>query len=188
MTVNSSIFVLLVLVAASAGNTQSGRKLKVVKPTPPNEVVQPTQPTQPGKADESLPVTAEKREFYRCSDDGSLARILTDDEEPTFTTKQVDTRATILSRPAPGYTREARRNSVQGLVVLNVVLAADGTIGRVGVVRGLPAGLTESAMRAACKIKFKPAIKDGKSVSQRVLVEYVFRVSGPSILNPKRLT
>ena len=176
-----AFIVLLVLLVAITVQAQSGRKAKVVAVPPP---IEETKPVPPPQAVEPPPVTAEKHEYYRCSNDGSLARVLTDDDERAFTSKQVDTRATILSRPAPDYPREARRRSVQGLVILNVVLSADGTIGRVGVVRPMPAGLTESAMRAACKIKFKPAIKDGEPVAQRLLVEYVFRVSSPSIFHP----
>jgi TonB family protein len=171
-----------ILLFAIAVPAQSGRKLKVVK-TPPPAAEQPTRGPSPA-ADEPPPVTAEKREYYRCSDDGSLARIMTDDDDQVLSPKDVDTRAAIITKPPPGYTREARRRSVQGIVVLSVVLSADGTIGRIGVVRALPAGLTENAMRAACKIKFKPAVKDGQAVSSRVLVEFAFRISNPSILFP----
>lgn len=162
---------------------QSGRKSKVVKAPQPAPTEEPT-PAPTPKEPDPLAVIAEKRESYRCSDDGSLARIMTEDNEQVLLPKEVDTRATILSKPPPGYTREARRRSIQGLVILSVVLSADGTIGRVAVERALPAGLTENAMRAACKIKFKPAIKNGNAVSSRVLVEYAFRVSSPSILGP----
>jgi TonB family protein len=163
---------------------QSGRKLKVVTVPPPaaEEITPPAKP----RPTESPQVTAEKHESYRCTEDGTLARIITSDAEQmqTFTPKQVDTRATILERPAASYTREARRKNVQGFVILNVVLSSQATIDRVTVVRGLPAGLTENAIRAACKIRFKPAIKEGKAVSQTLLVEYNFRIATSSILNP----
>jgi hypothetical protein len=50
--------------------------------------------------------------------------------------------------------------------------------------RGLPFGLTESAIRAACKLEFKPAIKDGQSVSQWVTAEYVFRLPDSRLFRP----
>jgi TonB family protein len=96
----------------------------------------------------------------------------------------VDEQAIIISKPPPSYTKEARRNSVQGFVRLKVLLAADAKISRVRVLKGLPAGLTESAIKAACKIKFKPAIKDGQPVARWVTAEYVFRVSDSSIFFP----
>ena len=46
-------------------------------------------------------------------------------------------------------------------MVLKVLLLADGKLDRVRVVRRLPYGLTENAIRAACEIKFKPAMKGG---------------------------
>ncbi len=173
----------VILLAAFNCSAQSGRRLKVVKIPPP---VEEPAPTVPPKPTEPPPVTAEKHESYRCTDDGSLARILSSDaeQEQTFTPKQVDTRATIMEKPAAAYTREARRKSIQGFVILNVVLSEDATIGRVSVVRALPAGLTENAIRAACKIRFKPAIKNGKRVSQSLVVEYSFRIATSSILNP----
>jgi hypothetical protein len=42
------------------------------------------------------------------------------------------------------------------------------------VVDELPDGLTENAIRAACAIRFKPAMKDERAVSQYVLVKYLF--------------
>ena len=176
----ASVVIFLVF-AVAVCPAQSGRKLKVVKIPPPEEkspAVNQPKDTKPAN------VTAEPNEYYRCTDGKSLERILTPDQRPVFTPKEVDTRAIILTRPAPEYTREARQKNVQGLVLLSVVLGADGAISRVGVVRPLPAGLTESAMRAACKIRFKPAIKDGKEVSVRVIVEYTFRTSKPSIVFP----
>jgi TonB family protein len=127
-------------------------------------------------------VSAQKNEDYRCTDDGSLARILdTDAGEDVDTTKKPDVRAEILAKPAPSYTKEARRNGVQGLVVLKVLLSSDGQISRIRLHRGLPAGLTENAIRAACKIRFKPAINAGQPVSRWVTVEYVFRLAESSI-------
>jgi hypothetical protein len=41
-------------------------------------------------------------------------------------------------------------------------------------VKELPGGLTKQAIDAAGKIKFKPALKDGKAVSMYLQVEYKF--------------
>ena len=44
------------------------------------------------------------------------------------------------------------------------------------VTSGLPYGLTESSIAAATKIKFVPAMKDGKFVSVRMQLEYHFNL------------
>lgn len=93
-------------------------------------------------------------------------------------------KAEITARPEPGYTREARRVGVQGIVALKILLLGDGKIDRIRVVRRLPYGLTENAIRAACEIKFKPALKGGQPVSQWVMVEYGFRLANSSIFGP----
>ena len=93
-------------------------------------------------------------------------------------------KAEITSRAEPGYTREARRAGVQGIVVLKVLLSGDGKINRVRVIRRLPYGLTENAIFATCKIKFKPAMKDGQPVSQWVEIQYGFRLANSSIFGP----
>ena len=95
-----------------------------------------------------------------------------------------DTRAVITAKPKPAYTREARRNGIQGFVTLKVLLSARSKITRVRVVKGLPFGLTENAIRAACKMEFKPARKDGQPVAQWLTADYVFRLADSSIFGP----
>jgi TonB family protein len=85
-------------------------------------------------------------------------------------------RPTILYREKAQYTQEAKDNQVEGTVVLSVVFGADGQIGDVKVIRGLPHGLTQKAIEAASKIRFEPAMKDGKPVSVRGMLEYSFRL------------
>jgi len=170
-----------ILVCNCVAYSQSGRRGQtIVVPVPPPEVVEPkTPPTQPTATPS---VTAQKNEDYRCTDDGSLARVLdTTAEGVVDASKKPDVRAQILTKPAPVYTKEARRNGVQGLVVLKVLLSSDGQISRIRVQRGLPAGLTENAIRAACRIKFKPAMSGGQAVSRWLTVEYVFRLAESSI-------
>jgi len=167
--------------------SQSGRRVKETNLPPPvvEEQIKETV-SQPAKQDEAPQVTAEKNQDYRCTDDGTLARILDNEAkaEQIFSSKAVDTRVRITAKPKPSYTKEARRNGVQGYVILKVVLSSTGKNSRVRVVRGLPAGLTENAIKAACKLQFKPAMKDGQAVSQWLNVEYVFRLADSSIFGP----
>jgi TonB family protein len=93
-----------------------------------------------------------------------------------FTSKQVTTRARVLSKPEPAYTSAAREHEVRGTVILRAVFAADGTVKHVIVVRGLPDGLTEVCISVAKKIKFVPAARDGKPVSMWMQLEYNFNI------------
>ena len=174
---------LTLTIVTTAAYAQSGRKApkSIPQPTPVVEEMSPENSTNP--IEKSPIVTAEKNEDYRCTGDGSLARILDDGPEigNILSSKAVDVRAEVIDKPRPVYTREASRAGVQGFVILRVELTASAVIGRVRVVRRLPYGLTENAIRVACKIKFKPAVKDGQQVSQWLAVEYAFRLSDPSV-------
>ena len=178
--------VITIVFLTSFAYSQSGRRAKEIRvPVPvPDEATDAT--PKVASQEEPPPVTAEKDQEYRCVSDGSLARILDSDtsKERVLSAKEVDTRAAISSKPKPSYTKEARRNGVQGFVVLRVLLSGDGKISRIKVVKGLPAGLTANAIRAACKMEFKPAVKDNQPVSQWVTAEYVFRLADSSIFSP----
>lgn len=98
------------------------------------------------------------------------------DYKKIFSQSEVDQRATILSKPTPSYTEEARKNQVAGTVVLRVVLAASGEVTGIVAVSGLPDGLTERAIAAAKQIRFSTAIKDGHTVSVAVQIQYTFNL------------
>jgi TonB family protein len=172
----------VLLLSCSMTLAQSGRRMSEVRP-------RPSAPPQPPLL-LSGPVQNlrrfEKPQDYRCGKDGRHTRILDSESgtEDVFSAKMVDTRVIFRSKPKPGYTLEARRNRKQGFVILKLALSGSGTISRVRVLRGLPFGLTENAIRAACKLEFNPAIKDGQTVSQWVTAEYVFRLPDSRLFRP----
>jgi TonB family protein len=86
------------------------------------------------------------------------------------------TRAVITAKPEPGFTEEARKNNVTGVVRLRAILSSGGSVQGISVVKGLPDGLTERAISAAKQIRFTPAQKDGRTVSQYVTLEYNFNI------------
>jgi len=81
---------------------------------------------------------------------------------------------TILYKEKAQYTKEAKDNKIEGTVVLSVVFGADGQIGDIRVIKGLPHGLTQKAIEATSKIRFEPAMKDGQPVSVRGALEFTF--------------
>ena len=95
---------------------------------------------------------------------------------PVYSGKEVTTKARVLSKPEPTYTDEARAHLVTGTVILRAVFAADGRVRAIGVMSGLPDGLTRSAVLSARRIKFIPATKDGKPVSMWMELQYNFNL------------
>lgn len=85
-------------------------------------------------------------------------------------------RIQILYKEKAKYTEEARQNKVQGTVVLSAIFTSDGRVQSIRVVRGLPDGLTEKAIEAAQKIRFKPAEKNGAPVTVRGQLEFTFNL------------
>lgn len=108
--------------------------------------------------------------------DGPGLPLQSDVAEKTYTGKEVDVKARLLSKPEPTYTEKARAKEVVGTVVLKVIFSSGGNVVGIRVVSGLPSGLTEQAIKAAKKIKFIPAMKDGKYVSMWIQLEYNFNL------------
>ncbi|MEP6718889.1 MAG: energy transducer TonB [bacterium] len=179
------ILVTAILTFSSPTYSQSGRRAKTITSPAPAATAEP-KPTPKADEQEAPPVTAEKNQDYRCAEDNGLERILAGAElnERIVSSKDADETVQITKKPPPEYTREARRNGIQGFVVLKVLLAGDGKVSRIRIIKGLPAGLTENAIRAACRIQFKPGMKDGQPASLWMTVEYVFRLADSSIFRP----
>lgn len=85
--------------------------------------------------------------------------------------------AEITYKPRPVYTDEGRQLKVEGEVLLDVIFSANGQIRIVRVVRGLGHGLDESAIRAAEKIQFKPALRDGQPADFEAVLHIVFELA-----------
>ncbi len=98
------------------------------------------------------------------------------DKKPTPTPAPLTAtlRPKVTYRESAIYTEDARDNLVHGIVALSVVFGVDGQISGVKVVRGLPYGLTVSAIEAAKKVRFEPAMKDGQPLSVRGILEFSF--------------
>jgi TonB family protein len=81
----------------------------------------------------------------------------------------------IAFKPNPVYTEEARRLRIQGAVILQVVFGASGELHVLRVVSGLGYGLDEAALRAAERIRFKPARRNGQPVDTIATLHMFFQ-------------
>jgi TonB family protein len=81
-----------------------------------------------------------------------------------------------IYKPDPPYTKEAKAAKVQGVVTLWIVVGVDGTVTDAKVVQAFNKGLTENAVNTVKTWKFKPAMKAGKPVPCKVMVEVSFKI------------
>ncbi|MYJ03061.1 MAG: energy transducer TonB [Acidobacteria bacterium] len=76
----------------------------------------------------------------------------------------------------PGYTEEARRRRIEGEVVLEVIVLADGSVGDIRILRSLGYGLDEAAVGAMRDWRFVPARRQDVPVAVFVEVAMEFRL------------
>jgi TonB family protein len=81
----------------------------------------------------------------------------------------------LLQRVEPDYPEAARQQNIQGIVVLEVHIAADGTVQDVQVVRGPPI-LAQAGSEAVKQWKFKPRLVNGNPVEMQTTVTLNFRM------------
>lgn len=82
-----------------------------------------------------------------------------------------------LDRPAPEYPEEAKKNKVEGVVVLEVTIGTDGGIVDVAVLEDPDSRLTQAAISAVKRWKFRPALDpSGKPVSVHSAVTLRFKL------------
>src|SRR6516164_2114782 len=92
---------------------------------------------------------------------------------------------TIRYKPNPAYSAEGLERKIQGAVVLEVIFLASGQIKVTRVVSGLDFGMDDEAIHAAQRIRFTPAMLDGKPVDfpARIRIEFrLVKVENPSEL------
>jgi TonB family protein len=78
--------------------------------------------------------------------------------------------------PSPDYTDLARTAKYRGTVELSLIVTKDGVVNSVLVLKGAPFSLTQKAIDAVQKWKFKPAKFHGQSVPVRVPVDIEFQL------------
>lgn len=76
----------------------------------------------------------------------------------------------------PAYSQEAKDARVEGTVLLQMILEADGAPGEIYVSRSLGHGLDEKAIEAVRSWKFNPATKDGQPAAVVMNVEVKFHL------------
>jgi TonB family protein len=93
------------------------------------------------------------------------------DEDRVYHPREVDVKAKIrnAAETAPGSSNDC---PVKGWVSLRVVLHKSGEVTEVVLIRRMNCSYDERVVEAARKLKFTPAMKDGRAVSQYLRIEY----------------
>lgn len=84
----------------------------------------------------------------------------------------------LIRRVPANYSSEAAREKVDGVVVLLVTVAADGSVRNPQILKGLGYGLDEQAIKSVLQWRYKPARKNGESIDSQVTISLGFTYRG----------
>jgi TonB family protein len=104
------------------------------------------------------------------------SRLLALDPEAALLVGDKVQRPQVLEHTSPQYTDEARAARLQGTVILQAVVGADGRVNDAEVLKGLPMGLAENAVDAVKQWTFQPATLDGAPVPSCYALTVNFRL------------
>lgn len=124
-----------------------------------------------GEFETDLPLTDEAK--------GSLVEVISGTDYSQYAEPGKDgvTLPSCDRCPIPPYTDDAVRNKIQGVVVFGAVITTAGKASDIILLRGLPDGLVDSAIKAVKQWTFKPSLgPDGKPVAVWTLLEVDFNI------------
>jgi len=82
----------------------------------------------------------------------------------------------LVHEVKPNFTGDAMRAKIQGVVIMDVVVRADGSVdpARIRITRSLDRGLDQQAVIAVLQWRFNPSVRLGQAVASRVTIEVFF--------------
>lgn len=84
----------------------------------------------------------------------------------------------IVNRAQPDYTETARKARIAGVVIVEAIIDKNGNVDDVKIVKGLPMGLADEAVKAVKKWKFKPGTHNGRAVATIFNLTVNFKLDG----------
>ena len=82
----------------------------------------------------------------------------------------------LVKKVPPKYPKQARKQHIEGTVVLRATITKDGTISDLQLVSGHPM-LAQAALDAVKKWKYRPYLKDGQAVEVETTITVNFALS-----------
>lgn len=86
--------------------------------------------------------------------------------------KEIDTKARVLAKPEPKFSKRDRELYKGRFITLRATFCGSGQVTDISVTGGLSATTDVAAIEAAKLIRFTPAEKDGKKVSGAMILKY----------------
>jgi protein TonB len=82
----------------------------------------------------------------------------------------------VVEKAFPSYPEDAKKEKVQGVVIVQAVIDKDGTVSRVRAVKRLHPSLDEAALDAIRQWRFEPALLEGEPVAVHYNLTINFRL------------
>lgn len=96
---------------------------------------------------------------------------------PEYDASDVDSPPRIVRKMPVSYPASAKRNGVEGKVLVRVLIGTDGRAGKMEVVESEPEGIfDENALKSLIYWQFRPGIKSGKLVATWVNIPLTFKI------------
>ena len=108
--------------------------------------------------------------------DSEVFEALSTAPQPRVRQGEKVTAASIIRQDLPHYPDEARKEHIQGKVILHVIIGTNGVVKNLELVSGDPA-LTDAAIEAVKKWRYKPTLLDGTPVEVDTTVTVTFQMN-----------
>lgn len=93
---------------------------------------------------------------------------------PLVSVTTVTSMPTVVFFVKPKDTEEMKKNKVNGIVSVSLLVDIDGSVKEVKVLNDLGFGTREAVLEAVKQLKFKPALQDTTPVAVRIIFKYKF--------------
>ena len=100
----------------------------------------------------------------------NLDDVLRPQSEPSQSSRELGITPRLTHCVEPPWTEIARKARIEGAIILEILIREDGTVKDAEVLKGLPFGLSDSAVEAVLSWRYAPVELEGKPVALRHLV------------------
>ena len=161
---------------APSASSQASITARLVTVEPALPVVEPaiertpvTRPSPPPRERKKIVVPAAPSAPARSAGSESVLDV---PDSTYYGVRQLDVFPTLASALELRYPARAAAGDVKGRIALLVLIDAQGAVDEVSVVDAQPAGyFEEDALRVFRAAQFKPALKGGRAVKSRIVIE-----------------